>query len=88
MPPRLIDYDLNDWLHARPVTHALKTRRYRAVDRAFSALPARVALPTSMIASIKDRRVLVSIAFNDPQSIEWQTELIRLNVDDVTFSKQ
>lgn len=83
MPPRLTEYDWNDWLHARPLTHALKTRRYRAIDRAFTALPARVAPPASLLRALKDRRVLVSIAFSDPQSIEWQTQLIRLYVGDI-----
>lgn len=83
MPPRLTDYDWNDWLHARPLTHAMKTRRYRKKDLAFSALPPRVGPPPLLIASLKDRRVLVSIAFNDPQTIEWQAQLIRLYVSDV-----
>ena len=32
MPPRLRDYDLKDWSRLRPLTHALKTHRYRRVD--------------------------------------------------------
>lgn len=83
MPPRLSDYSLNDWLHARPLTHAMKTRRYRATDRAFSNLDARVAAPASLLPSLNGRRVLVTIAFNDPQSIDWQARLIKLYVDDV-----
>lgn len=83
MPPRLTDYSLNDWLHARPLTHAMKTRRYRSTDRAFSGLPARVAAPAALPASLNGRRVLVTIAFNDPQSVEWQAQLIKLYVDDV-----
>jgi hypothetical protein len=83
MPPRLSDYELNDWLHARPLTHALKTRRYRATDRAYSQTPARIAPPDGLVASLRDRRVLVTIAFNDPQTIEWQVRLVRLYVEDV-----
>lgn len=83
MPPRITDYGLNDWLHARPLTHAIKTRRYRAIDSAFSALPARVPPPPALMPSLGGRRVLVSIAFDDPQTIEWQTQLIGRYVDDV-----
>jgi hypothetical protein len=83
MPPRLSDYSLNDWLHARPLTHAMKTRRYRATDRAFTDMPARVPPPPDLLPSLNDRRVLVTIAFNDPQTVEWQAQLIALYVDDV-----
>lgn len=83
MPPRLSDYGLNDWLHARPLTQGLKTRRYRAADRAFSAMPPRIAPPPDLQGSIKGKRVLVTIAFEDPQTIEWQSQLIQLYVPDV-----
>lgn len=85
MPPRLTDYGAYDWLRLRPVTQALKTRRYRAIDRAYSAQPARVSPPSSLVASLNDRRVLVSVAFNDSQSIAWQAQLIRRYVDDVVY---
>ncbi|WP_244438074.1 hypothetical protein [Afipia birgiae] len=85
MPPRLQDYTLNDWLHLRPFTHTMKTRRYRAIDRDYSRLPATSPLPPGFISSLNARRVLVSIAFADPQTIDWQAQLVKLYVPDVLY---
>ena len=85
MPPRISDYGPVDWLRLRPLLHRTKTRRYRAIDRAFRALPARAGDVASIKAGLRDAKVLVAIAFNDPQTIAWQTPLVRLYLPDVTY---
>lgn len=85
MPPRLRDYDINDWLHVRPVIHQMKTRRYRYIDRHYSALPALSEPSSCLRSSLKGKRVLVSIAFTDPQTIDWQAQLVKFYVPDVIY---
>ena len=77
MPPRLVDYQISDWLRLRPVTHGLKTLRYRQIDRKHRGKPARAGDLSEIVLQIKDRRVLVAIAFNDAQTIRWQAILVR-----------
>jgi hypothetical protein len=83
MPPRLSDYTSADWLRLRPVTHRLKTARYRRTDRWFRRQPARSGDVAALAEQIRDRRTLVTIAFNDRQTIVWQTALLRHYVGDV-----
>lgn len=85
MPPRFSDYRPVDWLRLRPLLHRLKMRRYRANDRAFRAVPARVGDVPSLVGSLNGRKVLVSVAFRDPQTIAWQAPLIRLYVPDALY---
>jgi len=77
MPPRLADYRVTDWLRLRPVTQGLKMVRYRMTDRRHRQQPARDGDLPHIISAIQSRRVLVTIAFNDPQTIRWQAALIR-----------
>lgn len=74
MPPRLHEYKSADWVRLRPLTHWLKTRRYRSVDAAYSKLPARTS---ARLAPLRGRNVLVTVAFTDPQVIDWQVRLVR-----------
>lgn len=82
MPPRFQDYGPADWLRLRPLLHRLKTRRYRADDRAFSATPARAGDAAALARSLRGRKVLVAVAFQDPQMLAWQAPLIKLYVPD------
>lgn len=77
MPRKLRDYGLSDWLHLRPVTQGWKTHRYRLADRAFRNSPARSPGLEAVKSSLRGRRVLVSVAFNDPTSVSRQVALIR-----------
>ena len=85
MPPRLVDYRFADWLRLRPVLQGLKTARYRLVDRQHRKKPARSPNLAEIISQIKDRRVLIAIAFNDVQTIRWQAALVRHFVPDVLY---
>jgi hypothetical protein len=77
MPKSLREYSSDDWRHLRPVTQAVKSLRYRAIDRGYRRRPARVGDIAAAARSIRDRRVLVTIAFGDPALIRWQTRLVR-----------
>jgi hypothetical protein len=77
MPKSFSEYSVDDWRHLRPVTQAVKSLRYRAIDRSYRRRPARVGDTTAVAHSIRGRRVLVTIAFSDPLLIRWQTQLVR-----------
>src|SRR5262245_3206629 len=78
MPPRLSDYRLSDWFRFRPPIHRLKTMRYRTNDRRYRALsPPVMADLDAALKRIRQRKVLVTVAFNDQQTIAWQTALLR-----------
>lgn len=85
MPPRLVDYALADWLRLRPVVQGFKTARYRAVDRRFRGMPARSGDLAELTALLRGRRALITIAFNDPQTIAWQARLVRRYVADTLY---
>jgi hypothetical protein len=85
MPPRLIDYRLNDWLHLRPVLHRMKSMRYGMVDRRFRGLAPRVGDVRELGRLVRGRRVLISVAFTDPQMIAWQAPLVQHYVPDTLY---
>jgi hypothetical protein len=77
MPKSFAEYSAQDWRRLRPVTHAIKSLRYRWIDRKYRCRPARAGDPAVLARSIKGRKVLVTIAFSDPALIAWQTRLVR-----------
>lgn len=85
MPPRISDYGPADWLRLRPLIHGLKTRRYRASDKQYRTLPARAGDVTALRSAISDRKVLIAVAFNDPQTIAWQARLMQLYLPGVVY---
>lgn len=76
----ILEYGLHDWLRLRPLIHAQKTLRYRAVDRNYRRKPARHGDGRSILPLIRGRKVLVTIAYGDPQVISWQAPLVRHHV--------
>lgn len=85
MPPHIRDYKAADWLRLRPLLHRLKTARYRAHDRAFRASPSRAGDAAALAPRLQGRKVLVAIAFRDPQTIAWQAPLVRLYVPEAIY---
>ena len=85
MPPRLIDYGTADWFRLRPLLHRLKAARYGAIDRSFRRRPARAGDVAHLRDQIAGRRVLITIAFNDAQTILWQASLVKKYVADVVY---
>src|SRR5262249_36580617 len=68
------EYKWQDWRRLRPVTHWLKTRQYQAQREAYVRRPARTDIAT--LPSIGGRRLLVTIAFEDPEAIDLQAQLV------------
>ena len=85
MPKALSDYTLEDWLRLRPLTHRLKTARYRRIDRAYRAQPASVGDSAAAARAIAGRNVLFTVAYQDPQAIDWQAALVRHFVPDAIY---
>jgi hypothetical protein len=78
VPPRFADYGLYDWIRLRPVVHRLKTAKYKMIDRRFRGRPPRSGDLTALVRQIKGRRALATIAFNDRQTIAWQSVLAKI----------
>ncbi|WP_322516942.1 hypothetical protein SR870_05065 [Rhodopseudomonas palustris] len=77
MPKPLSEYTWADWQRLRPVSHGIKTARYRWIDRQYRRAPARVGDPAAVARSIAGRKVLVTVAYMDPEAIELQATLLR-----------
>ncbi len=77
MPKRLAEYTLSDWRHLRPLTQKYKTLRYRLVNAIHMRRRARKGDTGALARSIRGANVLMTIAFSDPQLIEWQALLMR-----------
>ncbi len=73
----LSDYDFADWRRLRPLTHALKTARYRLVKQRYVRRTAPVGDVSALIRSMAGKRILVTIAFGDAEVIDWQVRLVR-----------
>ncbi len=85
MPKRLAEYRWRDWSRLRPLLHALKTCRYRVRDERYLATEPVDSCLESLRDRIRDQRLLVVIAFNDSETIRWQSRLIQRNVRDVIY---
>jgi len=72
----LSEYNLADWRRLRPLTHGIKTLRYRAVDRVYRRQPARAGDPAALARATGGRQLLTTIAFADPEAIDWQGRLV------------
>ena len=79
----LNEYTTSDWRRLRPVGHWLKTQRYRMQREGYVRRPARVAL-TNM-SSMRGRRVIATIAFEDPEAVSIQARLLARFVPDAVY---
>ena len=77
MPKPLSEYTLADWQRLRPLAHRLKTARYNRIDRRYRAQRAVVGDALAVARALADKKVLVSVAYQDPQAIDWQAALVR-----------
>ena len=73
----LTAYTAADWSRLRPLTHFMKTTRYRVVDGRYLRRPAQVGDLAALQRLIRGKKILVTVAFSDPQAIDWQTRLVR-----------
>lgn len=77
MPKRLSEYTLRDYLHLRPLTQGMKTRRYRRMDERYMKLPAASGNAADISRAITGRRVMATVAFEDPVGLEMHLALVR-----------
>jgi hypothetical protein len=73
----LAEYDLKDWLRLRPVLHRLKQARYDRITARYIRLPARTGDTAALARTLAGRKVMVTVAYQDPTAIDWQIRLIR-----------
>lgn len=73
----LREYSAADWRRLRPLTHLIKTLRYRSVDRRYSRRAPRAGDLAALRNRIQGKKLLVTVAFSDPQVIDWQARLVR-----------
>ena len=77
MPKRLSDHTLEDWLHLRPLTQTYKRLLYDASNALHLRKPARAGDTGAIARGLAGRDVLITLAYEDPQAIEWQARLVR-----------
>lgn len=77
MPKRITDFTAGDWLRLRPLTQVYKTLRYDAIDARHRRKPARGGDVAAVVRALSGRRVLITVAFEDAQAIDWQIKLVR-----------
>lgn len=77
MPKALREYRWRQWLRLQPLTHAIKTARYRRIDRRFLGQPARDGGVPDIRDAARDSNVLLTIAFGDAQCLDLQLRLTR-----------
>lgn len=75
MPKALREYDWRQWLRLQPLLHAIKTARYRRIDRSFVRQPATGGDIRDIRAAVRGRHVLLTVAFGDAQCLELQLRL-------------
>jgi hypothetical protein len=80
----LREYDRADWKRLRPLSHWLKTMRYGAL-RELHVRRGQRGGETSLRERIRGRRVLVTIAYNDPEAIDMQAQAMARHVPDALY---
>ena len=71
----LREYKLQDWSRLRPIVHAYKTIRYRAIDELFFRQRARKGDILDICGSARGCRVLLTVAFGDARCLDLQLRL-------------
>lgn len=79
----LSDYKWRDWQRLRPITHWLKTRRYNAQREAYVRRPARTSIAD--LPSFRGGRILTTVAFEDPEAIDIQAQLVARFIPNVIY---
>jgi hypothetical protein len=82
MPKSLSEFSAADWRRLRPLTQAVKTARYKLIDRNYCRRPAASGDVAAVRRSARRRRLLVTIAFGDATLVLWQSRLVRHYVPD------
>lgn len=82
MPRPWSDYSLREWLEIKPFEQRYNYARYQFVARRVARRRAVRGDVAALQSAIRGRRVLVTVAFNDAEFIDWQATLVRRHVSD------
>jgi hypothetical protein len=80
MPRSFDEYTRQQWLRLRPVVERYKMGRYARRSAWHVRRRAAAGNAAAVARDIEDRRLLISVAFDDPQLVRWQADLIRHHV--------
>jgi len=80
MPRPWSDYTLREWLRIRPFEQRYNYARYQFVARRVARRPAARGDLPGLRAAMQGRQVLIAVAFNDADFVDWQTALVARNV--------
>jgi|GEM_PF-806175 len=72
----LNQYSWREWLRFRPISERLKTRRYDRIDKKFIVQPARAGDVAAIVRQLRERDVVITVAFEDLTAIQWQHALL------------
>src|SRR4029079_12538944 len=70
----LSSYSASSWVRFQPAIHLLKSIRYRVVDWRYRRRPARLS---ALVNGEAKQKLLISIAFEDAELIDWQARLVK-----------
>jgi len=82
MPRPLRDFDRHDWARLRPLTQGYKTLRYAASTALYVRRGRR---DPGLLASLRGRPLVCSIAYNDDWAIDRQSRLMRRHLVDAEY---
>jgi hypothetical protein len=82
MPRPWSDYSRREWLRITPLEQRYNYARYQFLAGWVARRPAVRGDVGTLRAAVQGRRVLVTVAFNDAEFIDWQATLLRRNVSD------
>jgi len=78
-------YTAADWGRLRPLTHFIKTMHYRRVNGLHLRRPARDGDLSALQRLIRGKKLMVTIAFSDPEAIDWQARLVHRYVPEALY---
>ena len=85
MPKRLAEHTFEDWLHLRPLTQTYKYLLYDASNELYVRKRALAGDIGAIARGLAGRNILITLAYEDPQAIDWQIRLVRRYVPHDVF---
>ena len=82
MPRPWSEYSLREWVRIKPFEQRYNYALYQSAARRVARRPAVRGDVEALRVAVRRRRVLVTVAFNDAEFIDWQATLVRRNVPD------
>ena len=77
MPKPLSEYTFRQHLRLQPLTHAVKTARYRRIDQKFLSTPLEYGDVEEIRRRIGNQNILATVAFDDPACLDMHLRLVK-----------